>query len=457
VNQLLNELRKYRRAIAYSLADIKGISPSLCTHRIHLENESYTSIEPQRRLNPNLKDVVKKEILKSLDADIIYPISDSTWVSPVHCVPKKGGMTIVKNDLDELIPTRTITRHRMCIDYRKLNVATREDHFPLPFIDQMLERLANHVYYCFLDGYRGFFQIAIRPNDKKKTTFTCPYGTFAYKRMPFGLCNAPGTFQRSMTSIFSDFIEEIMEVFVDDFSVYRSSFSSCLLNLCRVLEMCEETNLVLNWEKCHFIVQEGIVLGHKISGKGIEVDKAKIDVMIQLQPPKTVKDIRSFLGHAGFYRRFIKDFSKTARPLNRLLCKETEFNFDEDCLKAFHLIKEALVSAPIVRAPNWDHPFEIICDASDYAVGAVLGQRIDGKLHVIYYASRTMDEVQTRYATTEKELLAVVFAFEKFRSYLVGSKVKVYTDHATLRHIYAKKETKPRLLRWILLLQEFDM
>ncbi|KAG7578965.1 Ribonuclease H-like superfamily [Arabidopsis thaliana x Arabidopsis arenosa] len=457
VNLLLSELRKYRKAIGYSLSDIKGISPSLCNHRIHLENESYSSIEPQRRLNPNLKEVVKKEILKLLDADVIYPISDSTWVSPVHCVPKKGGMTVVKNEKDELIPTRTITGHRMCIDYRKLNAASRKYHFPLPFIDQMLERLANHPYYCFLDGYSGFFQIPIHPNDQEKTTFTCPYGTFAYKRMPFGLCNAPATFQRCMTSIFSDLIEEMVEVFMDDFSVYGSSFSSCLLNLCRVLARCEETNLVLNWEKCHFMVREGIVLGHKISEKGIEVDKGKIEVMMQLQPPKTVKDIRSFLGHAGFYMRFIKDFSKIARPLTRLLCKEAEFEFDEDCLKAFHTIKEALVTAPVVQAPNWDYPFEIMCDASDYAVGAVLGQRIDKKLHVIYYASRTLDEAQGRYATTEKELLAVVFAFEKFRSYLVGSKVTVYTDHAALRHIYAKKDTKPRLLRWILLLQEFDM
>jgi len=352
VNQLLNKLRKYRRAIWFSLADINGISPSLCTHMIHLENESYTSIKPQRRLNPNLKDVVKKEILKLLDGDIIYPISDSIWVSHVHCEPEKGGMTVVKNDLDELIPTRTITRHIMCIDYTKLNAATRKDHFPLPCIDQMLERLANHVYYCFLDGYSGFCQIAIHPNDQEKTTFTCPYGTFAYKRMPFGLCNAPETFEISMTSIFSDFIDEIMEVFMDDFLVYGSSFSSCLLNLCRVLTRCEETNLVLNSEKCYFMVQEGIMLGHKISGKGIEVDKAKIDVMIQLQPPKTVKDIRRFLGHTGFYKRFIKVFSKIARPLTRLLCKETEFNFDEDYLKAFHLIKEALVSAPIVQAPN---------------------------------------------------------------------------------------------------------
>ncbi|KAG7528251.1 Reverse transcriptase domain [Arabidopsis suecica] len=457
VNLLLSELKKYRRAIGYSLSNIKGISPSLCMHRIHLENESHSSIEPQRRLNPNLKEVVKKEILKLLEAGVIYPISDSTWVSPVHCVPKKGGMTVIKNDKDELIPTRTITGHRMCIDYRKLNAASRKDHFPLPFIDQMLERLANHQYYCFLDGYSGFFQIPIHPNDQEKTTFTCPYGTFAYRRMPFGLCNAPATFQRCMTSIFSDLIEETVEVFMDDFSVYGSSFPSCLLNLCRVLARCEETNLVLNWEKCHFMVREGIVFGHKISEKGTEVDKAKIDVMVQLQPPKNVKDIRSFLGHASFYRRFIKDFSKIARPLTRLLCKETEFVFDEECMRAFHMIKEALVSAPIVQAPNWDHPFEIMCDASDYAVGAVLGQKIDKKLHVIYYASRTLDDAQVRYATTEKELLAVVFAFEKFRSYLVGSKVTVYTDHAALRHIYAKKDTKPRLLRWILLLQEFDM
>ncbi|CAA7025707.1 unnamed protein product [Microthlaspi erraticum] len=424
LSALLVELRKYRKAIG---------------------------------LNPNLKEVVKKEILKLLDAGIIYPISDSTWISPVHCVPKKGGITVIKNDKEELIPTRTIVGHRMCIDYRKLNSASRKDHFPLPFIDQMLERLANHPFYCFLDGYSGFFQIPIHPNDQEKTTFTCPYGTFAYRRMPFGLCNAPATFQRCMTSIFSDLIEEMVEVFMDDFSVYGASFSSCLSNLCRVLQRCEETNLVLNWEKCHFMVREGIVLGHKISEKGIELDRAKVDVMLQLPVPKTVKDIRSFLGHAGFYRRFIKDFSKIARPLTRLLCKETDFEFDEECHKSWTLLKDALVSAPIVQAPNWDHPFEIMCDASDYAVGAVLGQKIDKKLNVIYYASKTMDDAQCKYATTEKELLAIVFAFEKFRSYIVGSKVIVHTDHAALRHIFAKKDTKPRLLRWILLLQEFDI
>ncbi|CAA7014737.1 unnamed protein product [Microthlaspi erraticum] len=270
----------------------------------------------------------------------------------------------------------------------------------------MLERLANHQYYCFLDGYSGFFQIPIHPDDQEKTTFTCPYGTYAYRRMPFGLCNAPATFQRCMMSIFTDLIEEIMEVFMDDFSVYGSSFESCLGNLGRVLQRCEDKHLVLNWEKCHFMVRDGIVLGHRISERGIEVDKAKIEVMTNLQPPKTVKDIRSFLGHAGFYRRFIKDFSQIARPLTRLLCKDINFEFTEECHKAFTKIKDALVSAPVVQPPNWELPFEII---------------------------RTLDEAQCKYATTEKELLAIVFAFEKFRSYLVGSKVIVHSDHAALR------------------------
>lgn len=196
------------------------------------------------------------------------------------------------------------------------------------------------------------------------------------------MCNAPGTFQICMKSIFLDLIEEMVEVFMDDFSVYGSSFSSCLSNLCRVLTRCEETNLVLNWEKCHFMVKEGIVLGHKISKKR-DRGRSGQEVMMQLQPPKTIKDIRRFLLHAGFYRRFIKNFSKIARSSTRLLCKKIEFVLDSECLKAFHLIKEALVSAPIVQAPNWDYPFEIMCDASDYAVEAVLGQRIDKKLYVI--------------------------------------------------------------------------
>nr|GEW41847.1 putative reverse transcriptase domain-containing protein [Tanacetum cinerariifolium] len=175
-----------------------------------MEDEFKPSVQPQRRVNYNIKEVVKKEVIKLLDAGLIYPISDSPWVSPVQVVLKKGGMTVVKNDKDELMPQRTVTGWRVCINHRKLNNATRKDHFPLPFIDQMLERLVGHEYYYFLDWFSRYFQIPIVPEDQEKMTFTCPYETFAYKRMPFGLCNAPATFQRCMTAIFHELIEDSM-------------------------------------------------------------------------------------------------------------------------------------------------------------------------------------------------------------------------------------------------------
>ncbi|GJX26224.1 reverse transcriptase domain-containing protein [Tanacetum coccineum] len=211
-----------------------------------------------------------------------------------------------------------------------------------------------------------------------------------------------------MVAIFHDMIEKTMEVFMDDFSVFGDSFSSCLSHLDKMLQRCEDTNLVLNWEKCHFMVKEGIVLGHKISKSGIEVDKAKVDVIAKLPHPTTVKGIRSFLGHAGFYRRFIQDFSKIARPMTHLLEKETPFIFSKECIEAFETLKMKLTQAPILVAPDWDLPFEIMCDASDFAVGAVLGQRKTKHFQPIHYARKTMTEAQAHYTTTEKELLAVV-------------------------------------------------
>ncbi|KAI3769069.1 hypothetical protein L6452_00165 [Arctium lappa] len=327
--QLVDMLKSHTKAIGWTIADLKGISPSICQHKIILEDKNFTSIEPQRRLNPVMKEVVKKEILK--------------W-------------------------------------------------------------LAGKEYYCFLDGYSGYNQIAISPEDQEKTTFTCPYE-----------------------------------------------------NLKKSFERCEETDLVLNWEKCHFMVKEGIVLGHVISKRGIEVDKAKIEIVEKVPEPTTVKGIRSFLGHAGFYRRFIKDFSKISKPLCLLLQHDQKFDFNEECRDAFNILKKALVTAPVVVTPDWNKPFEIMCDASDWAVGAVLGQRKEKVFHSIYYASKTLNEAQINYTTTEKELLAVVFAFEKFRSYLMGTKVTVHTDHAAIRYLISKKDANPRLIRWILLLQEFDL
>nr|GFA66063.1 reverse transcriptase domain-containing protein [Tanacetum cinerariifolium] len=323
-------------------------------------------------------------------------------------------------------------------------------------MDQMLERLAGTEYYFFLDGFSGYFQIPIDPRDQEKTTFTCPYWTFAYRRMPFGLCNAPGTFQRCMLAIFHDMVEKTMEVFMDDFFVFGNSLENCLSRLDKMLQRWEDTNLSLNWEKSHFMVKEGIVLSHKISKNGIEVDKAKVDVIAKLPHPTTVKGIRSFLGHAGFYRRFIKDFSKIFRSMTHLLEKNTPFIFSEDCIKAFQMLNKKLTEAPILIATNWDLPFEIMCDASDFTIGAVLGQRHEKHFKPIHYASKMMNDAESNYTMTEKEMLEVVYAFEKFRSYLIMNKSIVHTDHSALKYLFAKKDAKARLLRWVLLLQEFN-
>nr|GFA00253.1 reverse transcriptase domain-containing protein [Tanacetum cinerariifolium] len=288
-----------------------------------MEEDYKPTVQHQRRVNPKIHDVVKKEVKKLLDAGLIYPISDSPWVSP------------------------------------------------------------------------------------EKTTFTCPYGTFAYQRMPLGLCNALGTFQRCMLAIFYDMVKKTMEVFMDDFSIFGNSFENCLSHLDKMLQRCEDTNLSLNWEKSHFMVKEGIVLGHKISKNEIEVDRAKVDVIAKLHHPTTVKD----------------------------------------CIKAFQALKKKLMEAPILIAPNRDLPFELMCGASDFAIGAVLGQRHEKHFKPIHYANKTMNDAESNYTTKEKEMLAVVYAFEKFRSYQIMNKSIVHTDHSALKYLFAKKDAKARLLR----------
>jgi hypothetical protein len=255
---------------------------------------------------------------------------------------------MIPNEKNNLIPTRTITGWRMCIDYRKLNSMTRKDHFPLPFMDQIPKRVVGHEFYCFLDGYSGYNQIEITLEDQEKTTFTYPFGTFAYRRMPFELCNAPAIFQRCMLSIFSDMVERFLEIFMDNFSIFGDSFDDCLTNLEKVLNMCEEKNLVLNWEKCHFMVTNDIVLGHIVLSTGIEVDKSKIELIANLPTIKSIKDVRSFLGHASFYRRFIKDFSVISKSLSNLLTKDNIFEWTEQCEEAFVKLKNLLTSAPVI-------------------------------------------------------------------------------------------------------------
>ncbi|RDX81018.1 Retrovirus-related Pol polyprotein, partial [Mucuna pruriens] len=314
-DKLLEVLRQHKKEIGWKLSILPGINPSICMHRILMEEEVKPIRQQQRRLNPTILDVVKKEVTKLLIAGIIYPISDSQWV-----VPMKSGMTVMKNQQDELVPTRIQN------NYRRLNQATRKDHFPLPFIDQILEKLVGKFHYCFLDGFSGYMQIHIAPEDQHKTTFTCPFGTFILA------CHLAYATHRVRSN-------DCMEVFVDDFTVYADSFEACLGNLSKVLKRCIDTNLVLNFEKCHFMVTKGIVLGHLVCNRGIKVDKSKIDIITSLPNPASLREVRSFLGHAGFYRRFIKNFNKLALPLSKLLQKDVEFKFDQLYIKAFRELK----------------------------------------------------------------------------------------------------------------------
>ncbi|RVW70613.1 Retrovirus-related Pol polyprotein from transposon 17.6 [Vitis vinifera] len=316
-----------------------------------MEEEAKPIRQPQRRLNPHLQEVVQTEVLKLLQAGFIYPISDSPWVSPTQVVPKKSGITVVQNEKGEEIATRLTSGWRVCIDYRKLNVVTRKDHFPLPFIDQVLERVSGHPFYCFLDGYSGYFQIEIDVEDQENNTFTC--------------------------LIFSDMVERIMEVFMDDITIYG-----------------------------------GIVLGHIISEKGIEVDKAKVELIAKLPSPTTVKGVRQFLGHAGFYRRFIQDFSKLSRPLCELLAKD-----DKSCT----WLKR-----------RWEALCDLLCKQNI--------ERGSKKLH--NYRERIVS-----YGVCFRQV-----------SCLFGRVFHhCFTDHSDLKYLLTKQDAKARLIRWILLLQEFDL
>nr|GEY47911.1 DNA-directed DNA polymerase [Tanacetum cinerariifolium] len=351
---LIKILKSHKRTITWKIFDIKGIDLRFYTHKILMEEDYKPVVQSQRRVNPKIHDVIKKEVIKLLDAGLIYQISNSPWVSPIHCVPKKGIMTIVANENNELIPTRLVTGWRVCIDYRKLNDATRKTIFCYL---SWIKCLKDWPKMSLLLS-RWFFRVFSNSNRSprpRENNFHMPLWNFCLPS------HAPDTFQRCMIAIFHDMIEKTMEVFMDDFLVFGDSFSSCLTNLDKMLKRYEDTNLVLNSEKCHFMCREGIVLGHKILKSGIKVDREKVYVIAKLPHPTTVKGVRSFLGHA-------------------------------ECVDAFNTLKKKLTEAPILVVPDWNLPFELMCDASDFAIGTVLGQRKMKHFQPIHYASKTMTE-----------------------------------------------------------------
>jgi hypothetical protein len=389
-------------------------------------------------LNTHLRDVVKEELQKLLDVDFIYHISEIWWVSPLVIVVKKNG------------------KWRIYVDYRELNKSTQKDHFPLPFIDQVLDTLAGKQFFSFLDVFRGYNQIQIAPDDKDKSTFTCPRDTFAYRVLPFGLCNAPTTFHGSILNIFSDSINEGIEVYMDDFTPYGTNLDQALNNLEKVLERCISTRLCLSHEKFNIMMTEGVVLGHYVSANGIKVDTTKIEVILNPPTPRTQTEVRSFLGFAGYYRRFIEHFSRIATPL-RALTGNVEFQWSDKCDVAFARLKRLVSTTPLLRGPNWKLPFHISSYTSDISIDIVLGNEEDKKPYAIYFISKNLTPTELNYTVTEKEFLSVIHAINKFRHYITGYPIILYIDHSAIKYLANKPINNGWVTRWLLLLQEFNI
>ena len=333
-----------------------------------------------------------------LTRGIIQP-STSPWASPVILVKKKDGTD------------------RFVVDYRRLNSVTRKDSYPLPRIDDALDALNGSQLYSLMDLMSGYWQVEMHPASREHTAFTTYGGLYEFLVTPFGLTSAPPTFMRLMECVLRNLTYKICLIYLDDILVYSRTFDDHLFHLRQVFDRLRQANLKLKPSKCHFACAKVQYLGHIVSGDGVAPDPEKISAVKNFPRPHNVKTVRSFLGLANYYRRFIKDFAKLAAPLNKLLRKDQKFAWTPLCEEAFEALKSALTSAPILAFPDFTQPFHLFVDASNDGVGATLGQIQDGKEVAISYAGRDFNSAERNYSTTEREALAVIFGIKKFAPY----------------------------------------
>lgn len=389
------------------------------------------------------KEEVGRQIEEMLEQNIIRN-SYSPWSSPIWIVPKKEDASGKK-------------KWRLVIDYRKVNAKTVDDRYPIPNITEILDKLGKCMYFSTLDLASGFHQIEINPKDIPKTAFNVEHGHYEFVRMPFGLKNAPATFQRVMDNVLHELQGKCCLVYMDDIIIYSTSLQEHIVNLKKVFLKLREANFKVQLDKSEFLHKEVNFLGHVVSEDGIKPNPMKIEAIKKYPIPKTPKQIKQFLGLLGYYRRFIKDFAKLTKPMTSMLKKNNKLNIEKQEYKeCFQLCKEMLITEPILAYPDFTKPFLLITDASDFALGSVLSQVIDGKEHPICYASRTLNEHEINYSTIEKELLSIVWSTKYFRPYLYGRKFKIQTDHKPLNWLMSLKEPNSKLVRWRLKLEEFD-
>lgn len=406
----------------------------LVKHQIRLKDPTPLK-QRYRNRNPKMQEIIDAEVDEMLAAGVIER-SHSPWSSPVVLVTKKDG------------------KKRFCIDFRAINKVSEKDAYPLPKINAILDKLREGKYFSTLDLKSGYWQVPLTADSKPVTAFTAPErGLFQFRVMPFGLHSAPATFQRLLDQIIGPELDKCAFVYLDDIIVIGRSFEEHLLNLRKVFRQLYNASLKLNPSKCHFGKRKLKYLGHLVTADGIQTDPDKVKAIQAIPQPKTTKQVRSFLGVATWYRRFVPNFADIAAPLCSLLKKDTRFHWGASQQEAFAELRKRLTEAPVLACPDFARQFTLQTDASDVGIGLALTQEFDDGEHVIAYASRTLTPQEQKFHTTEKECLAIVWGIEQMRPYLEGYHFKVMTDHHSLKWLQSLKEPKGRRSRWVMLLQ----
>ncbi|GFX33571.1 retrovirus-related Pol polyprotein from transposon 412 [Trichonephila clavipes] len=439
--ELSPEQKSSAERLFQEFEDVFSRNSSDIGHTTVTQHRIDTADHPPIKQHPRRLPFAKQEEVGTLlremqENDIIEP-SSSPWTSPIVLVRKKDGST------------------RFCVDYRKLNDVTKKDSYPLPRIDDTLDTLSGHKWFSILDLKSGYWQVEIHPEDREKTAFTSGQGLWQFKVMPFGLCNAPATFERLMETVLKGLTFEACLIYLDDVIIGGRTFEEHLQNIRKVLSKLSDANLKLNPSKCKFFQKEVNYLGHVISAEVVRTDPEKVSAVKNWKRPENLRELRSFLGLCTYYRKFVKGFSNIARPLHRLTESKQKFQWTKECEDSFLQLKEALTSSPILIYPQPDKPFILDTDASNESVGAVLSQEIDGQERVVAYWSKCLSKPERNYCVTRKELLAIVKAIEHFHHYLYGQKFLLRTDHASLTWLMNFRNTEGQVARWIQRLNEY--
>jgi hypothetical protein len=408
----------------------------------HVNTGDHTPVKQQFRRIPSVHhDIIEKMVQDMTEQGVIRP-SISPWASPVVLVPKKDGTK------------------RFCVDYRRLNGITKKDVYPLPRIDDILDTVGGCQFFTSLDLASGYWQVGLDEESSPKSAFVTHCGLYEFTRMPFGMCNAPATFQRLMEVVLADLLWKECFAYIDDILVSTRDFRGHLKTLQEVFNRIRKAGLRLKAKKCQFLKTSVSYLGHLVTREGIQPDPAKTDKVVNYPLPTNVNEVRSFLGLASYYRRFVPGFSQIATPLHCLLKKDAEFYWSVECQQAFEQLKSKLSTAPVLAYPrfNTEHPFILETDASGKGLGAVLAQQQDdGKVHPIAFASRALNNHERNYGITEMETLAVVWAAKLFRPYLLGHCCEVITDHAACVSLLNTAHPSPKLARWAMCIQELNL